>query len=72
MKYFRYQNVTIFSNGSSILDLDINIKSKDKIKILNKDLKHFQKMFKAKSSSSFLNFSNSTSKITTFRKKLFK
>lgn len=72
MSVILFQNLTIFSDGSLLLNLNVNSKNVKLIKSLNKDLINFQKSFDKNSLNSLSYFNNTNIVTDTFRKKLFK
>jgi hypothetical protein len=62
-----YQKLTIFSDGSLVIELTVINQNKKIVKCLDKDLKNFQKNFQKKSLNNLTKLNN----ITTYRKKYF-
>ena len=62
-----YQKLTIFSDGSLVIELTVINQNKKIVKCLDKDLKNFQKNFQKKSLNNLTKLKN----ITTYRKKYF-
>jgi hypothetical protein len=62
-----YQKLTIFSDGSLVIELTVINQNKKIVKCLDKDLKNFQRNFQKKSLNNLTKLNN----ITTYRKKYF-
>jgi len=62
-----YQQLTIFSDGSLLFDLNLSNLTKKRVKELDKDLKIYQKNFKKKTINSLSKSNN----INIYRKKYF-
>ena len=66
-----FKKLSIFSDGSLLLELNVSNVEKKSVITSNKDLQSFQKLFKTSSLKSLSVF-NTTSNTDMFRKKLFK